>query len=42
MLRVVVLVVAILAGYNHFMYNGMFRSTALQGTNHIMHDFGVI
>jgi hypothetical protein len=41
MLRVAVLVVAILVGYDHFMYNGMFRSAALQAANQILHHFGV-
>ena len=42
MVRIAVLVVAILVGYDHFMYNGMFRSAALQATNQILHHFGVI
>jgi hypothetical protein len=42
MVRVAVLVVAILVGYDHFMYNGMVRSAALQATNQILHHFGVI
>jgi hypothetical protein len=41
MLRVAVLVVAILAGYDHFMYNGMVRSAALQAADQILHHFGV-
>jgi hypothetical protein len=42
MVRIALLVVAILIGYDHFMYNGMFRSAALQATNQILHHFGVI
>ena len=42
MVRVMILVVAILAGYDHFKYNGMFRSAALQAANQILHHFGVI
>jgi hypothetical protein len=42
MVRVAVLVVAILLGYDHFMYNGMFRSAALQATSQILHHFGVM
>ena len=42
MVRIAVLVVAMLVGYDHFMYNGMFRSAALQATNQILHHFGVI
>jgi hypothetical protein len=42
MVRVAVLVVAILIGYDHFMYNGMVRSAALQATSQILHHFGVI
>jgi hypothetical protein len=42
MVRIAVLVVAILVGYDHFMYNGVFRSAALQATNQILHHFGVI
>ena len=42
MVRVAVLVVAILIGYDHLMYNGMFRSAALQATNQILRHFGVI
>ena len=42
MLRVAVLVVAILVGYDHFMYNGMFRSAALRATSEILHHFGVM
>ena len=42
MVRVAVIVVAILAAYDHFMYNGMVRSAALQATNQILHHFGVI
>ena len=41
MVRVAVLVVAILVGYDHYMYNGMFRSAALQATSQILHHFGV-
>ena len=42
MVRIAVLVVAILVGYDHFMYNGTLRSAALQATNQILHHFGVI
>jgi hypothetical protein len=42
MARIAVLVVAILVGYDHFMYNGMFRSAALQATSQILHHFRVI
>jgi len=42
MVRVAVIVVAILAGYDHFMYNGMVRSAAWQATNQILHHFGVL
>jgi hypothetical protein len=42
MVRIAALVVAMLVGYDHFMYNGMFRSAALQATNQILHHFGVI
>jgi hypothetical protein len=42
MMRVAVIVIAILAGYDHFMYNGMVRTAALQATNQILHHFGVI
>jgi hypothetical protein len=42
MVRVAAVVVAILLGYDHFMYSGMFRSAALQATNQILHHFGVI
>jgi hypothetical protein len=42
MLRVAVLIVAILLGCDHYMYNGMFRSAALQATNQILHHFRVI
>ena len=42
MLRVAVLVVAILAGYDHFMNNGVIRSAALRATNEILHHFGVM
>ena len=42
MVRIAVIVVAILLGYNHFMYNGMFRSAALQATSQILHHFGAI
>jgi hypothetical protein len=36
MVRIAVLVVAMLVGYDHLMYNGMFRSAALQATNQIL------
>jgi len=42
MVRIAVIVVAILVGYDHFMYNGMFRSAALQATSQILHHFGAI
>jgi hypothetical protein len=42
MVRIAVLVVAMLVGYDHFMYNGTLRSAALQATNQILHHFGVI
>jgi hypothetical protein len=42
MVRVAALIVAILVGYDHFMYNGMFRSAALQATSQILHHFGVM
>jgi hypothetical protein len=41
MLRVAVVVVAILAGYDHFMNNGVIRSAALRATSEILHHFGV-
>jgi hypothetical protein len=40
MIRIAVIVVAILLGYDHIMYNGMFRSAALQATSQILHHFG--
>jgi hypothetical protein len=42
MVRIAVIVVAILVGYDHFMYNGMFRSAVLQATGQILHHFGAI
>jgi hypothetical protein len=42
MVRVAMLVVAILVGYDHFMYNGMVRSAALQAASQILHHFGAI
>ena len=41
MVRAALMVVAILIGYDHFMYNGMFRSAALQAMSQILHHFGV-
>ena len=42
MVRAAVTVVAILIAYDHFMYNGTFRTAALQATSQILHHFGVI
>ena len=42
MLRVALLVVAILAGYDHLMNNGVIRSAALRATSEILHHFGVM
>lgn len=42
MLRIAVLVVAILVGYDHFMNNGVIRSAAMQATSQILHHFGAI
>jgi hypothetical protein len=42
MVRIAMLVVAILVGYDHFMYNGMLRTAALEATSQILHHFGVI
>jgi hypothetical protein len=42
MVRVAVLVVAILGAYDHFMYNGMVRTAALQATSQILHHFRVM
>ena len=42
MLRVAVLVVAILVGYDHFMNNGVVRAAAMRATSEILHHFGVM
>jgi len=42
MLRVAGFVLAILVGYDHFMYNGKFMSALMQASSEILHHFGVI
>jgi hypothetical protein len=42
MLRIAGIVLAILVGYDHFMYDGKFLSAAMQASSQILHHFGVI
>ena len=42
MLRIAVVVLALLVGYDHVMYNGKFMSAAMQASSQILHHFGVI
>jgi len=42
MLRIAVMVLALLVGYDHFMQNGKFLSAAMQASSQILHHFGVI
>jgi hypothetical protein len=42
MLRVAAIVLAMLVGYDHFMYNGKFRLAAMQASSQILQHFGVI
>jgi hypothetical protein len=42
MLRVAAIVLALMVGYDHFMYNGKFVSAAMRASSQILHHFGVI
>jgi hypothetical protein len=42
MLRIVVMVLALLVGYDHFMQNGKFLLAAMQASSQILRHFGVI
>jgi hypothetical protein len=42
MLRIAVVVLALLVGYDHFMHNGKFMSAAMRASSQILHHFGVI
>jgi len=41
MMRVVAIVLVILVGYDHVMYNGKFVSAAVRTSTSILHHFGV-
>jgi hypothetical protein len=42
MIRIYILVVTLLAGYDHFAYNGKFTSAAVRASTMILLNFGVI
>jgi hypothetical protein len=42
MLRIAVVVLVLLVGYDHFMHKGKFRSAAMQASSQILHHFGMI
>jgi hypothetical protein len=42
MLRVAVIVLAVLASYDHYKYNGKFASVAAQASTSILQHFGVL
>ena len=42
MVRVAVMVLVLLIGYDHFMQDGKFLSVAMQASSEILHHFGVI
>jgi hypothetical protein len=42
MLRIAAIVLALMVGYDHFMYNGKFVSAAMRASSQILHHFGVI
>jgi len=41
MLRIAVMVLAALVGYDHAVYNGKFVSAAVQASTSILHHFGI-
>ena len=42
MLRIAVVVLTLLVGYDHFMHNGKFMSAAMRASREILHHFGVM